>query len=332
MAVAAATSVLVSACQVPNPGREARIAFPTTVATVHMVRNLNNVTYGTSPSQSLDIYRPSRPNRAVLLWVHGGGWADADSDPTSLASEEPSGFQPIVPALYQRGWTVVSLRYRGTDEAPFPAQLTDVKTAIRWIKAHAGDLGVDAESIVAAGFSAGGHLAALAGTAQNYGEPTDLPASLRAVSSRPAAVIAIDAVLDPATFPLAGGLGSSNAAAVNSLLGCTGSLNQWQRCRPGLLAATRVVRYADASDPPMYVVAGDRDGIVNPEYQAMQPVAALTAALGDTRVWFDLLDTGDASNYGGLDPRNHTLAASYEINFAALQQFLAQQVPALGTA
>jgi poly(3-hydroxybutyrate) depolymerase len=324
--------VLVNACQVPNPSGSARLPFPTTVATVQMVKNANNVTYGTSASQSLDVYRPARPNRAVLLWVHGGGWADADSDPSSLASEEPSGFQPIVPGLYQRGWTVLSLRYRGSDEAPFPAPLTDVKTAIRWIKAHAAELGVDADSIVVAGFSAGGHLAALAGTAQNYAEPTGLPANLRAVTSRPAAVIAIDAVLDPATFPLAGGLGNSNAAAVNSLLGCTGSTSQWQRCRPELLAATRVTRYADPADPAMYIVAGDRDGIVNPEYQALQPVAALTRTMGDTRVWFDLIDTGSAAAYGGADPRNHTLAASYEINFAALQQFLAQQVPALGTA
>jgi poly(3-hydroxybutyrate) depolymerase len=297
-----------------------------------MVKNLNNVTYGTGPSQTLDVYKPLRANRAALVWIHGGGWADANSDPNSLASEEPSGFQPIVPALYQQGWTVVSLRYRGTDEAAFPAQLTDVKTAIRWVKAHAAELGVDADSIVVAGFSAGGHLAALAGTAQNYAEPTAVPASLRNITSRPAAVVAIDAVLDPATFPLTGGIGTSNAAAVNSLLGCSGAINQWQRCRPELLAATRVVRYADPTDPAMYIVAGDRDGIVNPEYQAIQPVAALTAALGDSHIWFDLLDTGSAASSGGVDPRNHTLAASYAINFAALQQFLAQQVPALGGA
>ena len=198
VAVTCAT-VLVTGCQVPNPGRADRIPFPTTVATVRMVKNLDNVMYGTTSSQVLDIYRPAHPNRAALLWIHGGGWADANSDPSSLASEEPSGFQPVVPALYQRGWTVLSVRYRGTDEAAFPAQLTDVKTAIRWVKAHSSELGIDADSIVVAGFSAGGHLAALSGTSQSYGEPTGVPDALRNVTSRPSAVIAIDSVLDPAT-------------------------------------------------------------------------------------------------------------------------------------
>jgi len=109
-----------------------------------MVKNLDNVIYGTSESQALDIYRPVRPNGAALLWIHGGGWADANSNPTSLASEESSGFQPLVPALYRLGWTVLSVRYRGTDEAAFPAQLSDVKTAIRWAKVHAAEFGFDA--------------------------------------------------------------------------------------------------------------------------------------------------------------------------------------------
>ena len=196
-------------------------------------------------------------------------------------------------------------------------------------KVHAAEFGFDASSIVVAGFSAGGHLTALAGTSQSYGEASVLPESLRSVSSRPAAVVAIDAVLDPATFPLAGGIGASNSSAVTALLGCSTPVASWQRCNSPLLAATRVARYADATDPAMYVAAGDHDGIVNLAYQAAQPVAALTSALGDSKVWFDQIDTGSASQYGGSDPRNHTLVASYEINFTALQRFLSQQVPAL---
>jgi hypothetical protein len=70
-----------------------------------------------------------------------GGWADANGDPTSLASEEASGIQPAVIGMYQRGWTVFSVRHSLTDEAVFPAALYDVKTAIRWVKSRAVEAG-----------------------------------------------------------------------------------------------------------------------------------------------------------------------------------------------
>lgn len=324
-----AASLLVTACRVPNPTASQRIAYPTTVTTARMVRTSNDVPYGTSPSEVLDVYRPARPNGVALLWIHGGGWADSNGNTASLASEEPSGMSPLVPSLFRLGYTVISVRYAGTDEGAFPEPLIDLKLAVRWVKVHAADLGVRSDSLVAMGFSAGGHLAAMLGTTAGAIEPTNLADDMAAVDSSVAAVVSLNGVLDPATFPLSGGIGDSNASAVAALVGCPSAPALWRRCNPAVLASTRVVAYADPSDAPMYVVAGDSDGIVVPQYQAYEPVKALTTVLGADRVWFDLIDTGSAARYGGFNPRNHSLAAAYEVNMMALKRFLATEVPAL---
>jgi acetyl esterase/lipase len=287
-----------------------------------MDKTLNDVAYGTQDQQVLDVYSPTTPNGGAILWIHGGGWSDTNGDPTSLASEEISGMQPAVIGLYHAGWTVFSVRYSGVDEATFPAPLYDVKTALRWVKRHAAEFGVSPESIVAMGWSAGGNLAALLGLSSGSLEPPALPPDLAAVDSRPAAVVSIAGVLDPATFPYTSGLPPGNAQALASLLGCATTPARWRTCNPSLLSATRPITYADPSDPPIYIAQGDHDGIVNPYWQARVPYEDLVARMGDGRVWLDMVDTGRAATYRGADPRNHSLATSYEMNFTALSTFV----------
>lgn len=326
--IAIAASVVMASCQVPNPRTGDRIPYPT--STDSMVKTDNDVPYGAAEFQVLDVYRPTNQNGAALLWIHGGGWGDTDGNASSLASEEPSGMQPLVPALYKAGWTVFSVRYAGTDEAHFPQQLYDVKFALRWVKAHAGLYGVHADSVVAMGWSAGAHLAALLGTTAGTLEPATIPAELAGVDDKPAAVVSIEGVLDPATFPFTTATAAGNASAVAALVGCPSSPALWQRCNAAVLASTRVARYADATDAPMFVIAADRDAFISNYYQALVPLRTLTEKLGADHVWFDNVDTGTAKQYGGVDPRNHTMAVSYEVNFTALRQFLAGQVSALG--
>ena len=61
------------------------------------------------------------------------------------------------------GFAVAAVNYRLSGEVRFPAQLHDVKAAVRWLRANADDLALDGDRIVACGESAGGHLAALLG-------------------------------------------------------------------------------------------------------------------------------------------------------------------------
>lgn len=108
----------------------------------------------------LDVLRP-RERRAqpvpALLHFHGGAWIKYGKWPVANVF------------LARAGFVTVSADYRLAPccEGPgeiFPAQLHDVKTAVRFLRAHAADLGLDPARIGAWGVSAGGHLAALLGT------------------------------------------------------------------------------------------------------------------------------------------------------------------------
>ena len=101
-----------------------------------------------------DVYLPEASNVPcpVVIWLHGGGWRFGDRH---LAPD-------LARFAQQSGLAVVSIDYRLSDEARFPAQVEDVKTAVRWVRSAGGDLGVDPESIGLWGSSAGGHLAACA--------------------------------------------------------------------------------------------------------------------------------------------------------------------------
>ena len=90
-----------------------------------------------------------------LVLVHGGGWRGCtkQSDMESKLMRHFAG----------RGYVAASVEYRLTGVAPHPAQISDVMAAVRWLRTHADEYGIDRESFAAAGHSAGGHLAALLG-------------------------------------------------------------------------------------------------------------------------------------------------------------------------
>jgi len=101
-----------------------------------------------------DIYLPQSQGRRfpVVLWLHGGGWRFGDR---KLAPD-------LSRFLAERGFAMVSIDYRLSDEAIFPAPVIDVKTAVRWVRSVAREYLFDPENIGLWGSSAGGHLAACA--------------------------------------------------------------------------------------------------------------------------------------------------------------------------
>lgn len=105
----------------------------------------------------LDLARPKdgKGPYPALVFVHGGGWAGGNrSGHVGNALEAAS-----------RGYVAVTVSYRLAPKHPFPAAIEDVKCAVRWLRAHAKEYGVDPNRIGAAGDSAGGHLVGLLGTA-----------------------------------------------------------------------------------------------------------------------------------------------------------------------
>lgn len=108
--------------------------------------------YGTR-CLALDAYLPAGARLPVVVLVHGGGWK------AGYRSE----FAPMAVRLAQRGFAAVTISYRLSGEARYPAALEDVQQAVRWVRAHAQQLRIDPQRIVLAGGSAGGQLASLAG-------------------------------------------------------------------------------------------------------------------------------------------------------------------------
>ena len=133
---------------------EARSGQPAT-----NVRSWMDIAYAEeSAAQKLDLYVPAEPSdslRPALVVVHGGGWRSGDKQ---------RGQWSRIPARYARdGYVAISVNYRLTGEAPWPAQIEDVKAAVRWLRAHAAEHRVDVGRIGAYGNSAGAHLASLLG-------------------------------------------------------------------------------------------------------------------------------------------------------------------------
>lgn len=134
---------------------------------------LPNLTYGPHGiANQLDLYLPktSTAPRSLVIYVHGGGWFAGDKDECDDA-QKSSWLWPLL----DRGFAVASINYRLTRsldsvprasnefEAPFPAQIRDCKTAIRFLRANAKSYGINPQTIAIMGYSAGGHLAALVG-------------------------------------------------------------------------------------------------------------------------------------------------------------------------
>lgn len=113
----------------------------------------------------MDLYRPAGQHGVpVVLFMHGGGWFTGDR---TLAPDLHRHFA-------QRGLAMASIDYRLSGQAIFPAQLHDVRSAIRYLRNHAEELGLDG-NVGLWGASAGGHLAALAGLTGDRQQLPDEP-------------------------------------------------------------------------------------------------------------------------------------------------------------
>jgi acetyl esterase/lipase len=224
-----------------------------------------NITYSETANgpQQLDLYLPANAKDPVplIIWVHGGGWK-AGSKENCL---------PVRLGFTGRGYAVASINYRLTGTAPFPAQIEDCKAAVRWLRAHAGQYGLNPDRFGVWGSSAGGHLVALLGTSGDV-SAFDAGENL-GVSSR------VQAVCDfygPSDFTTMGtDPGFERHALADSpesaLLGGTPVQ------KPEAAKAASPVTYATPDDPPFLILHGDSDQTV-PLNQSRRMDAALRTA------------------------------------------------------
>jgi acetyl esterase/lipase len=255
--------------------------------------------------------------RPVALFVHGGGWAGGDHNNAGGI------FQP----LRQQGFVVATCTYRLSGQAIFPAQIHDVKGAIRYLRANAGLYNIDPTRVAIGGTSAGGHLAALAGTSADepalegttggnpewssrlqavvdFFGPTDIILMNPDVTDPPGSVIDHDSSGSPESrligFAQAGeGIGVLRANLNNPLP----PFPQ----KAGLAASVNPITHVSGDDPPFFIAHGDQDTSV-PTGQSVRLDNALRDA--DLRSTFTI---APGYGHGYLGASIETLARAFVI-------------------
>jgi acetyl esterase/lipase len=192
----------------------------------------------------LDLYLPADAKGAPLLvWIHGGAW--------QFGSKRD---MPIE-ALGERGYAIASVEFRQASAARFPAQVHDIKAAIRYLRARASEYGYDAARIAVLGASSGGHLAALVATTNGDAALEGDLGGYRDVSSNVQAAVSffgasnLTTILKQST-PV--GL-RVREPALKLLLGDTpeGAAELARLASP--------VFHVGAGDPPLLLLHGDQD-------------------------------------------------------------------------
>lgn len=207
----------------------------------------------------VDVYEPTGADnhRIGVLVIHAGGWASGDRKMVRQQCE----------ALARRGFTALAIEYRLVPEAPWPAQLVDVKTAIRWTRRHADQLGIDPHRLVLQGHSSGAQLAFMAAGTCTSGE-LDLEFDREGPAGPIAAVVADypPTRLDPAR-PMPDMSAGLNAGVLAALWAADGSLPAAMLLRGATTAeaaaAASPLSYA-ASLPPTILFHGTGDSMVAP--------------------------------------------------------------------
>lgn len=243
----------------------------------------------------LDLVRPAEgegPFPAVIV-IHGGAWRAGNKRDVRKLMDE----------LAARGYVTVSPQYRFCPKDPFPAQVHDVKAAVRWLKGHAKDYKVDPDRLGAVGFSAGAHLALMLGvtgpedglegqeSAKGQGGDGGVPnTKIQAVVNYfgPTDLAATD--IPEVSKPL-----------LRDFLGGTPAE------KPEATAKASPITFVTKDDPPILTFQGTKDPLV-PHTQATKLADALTAAGVPGRV--ELL-VGAGHGWGGDDLQD-TIAETIE--------------------
>jgi acetyl esterase/lipase len=247
-----------------------------------------DVPYGSAGEQSLvlDIARPRTGvgPHPVVICIHGGGWRGGDKII----------FRPLIHLLAQRGFVAVSVGYRFAPAHRFPAQLEDVKSAVRYVRANSQRLNADPDRIGAMGGSAGGHLALLLGTT----EPDD-GFEGQGNDGHSSAVSAVASLVGPtdltAEFP------ANVQTMLRDLIGGDD--------REALRRASPIA-HLSPDDPPVLLVYGDADPLV-PYAQATE----MLAACREEKIEVELITIQRGGHGSGGNPQDWAQANNRIIEF-----------------
>lgn len=200
---------------------------------------------------TLDVIKPKQAadegkKRPCIVWIHGGGWQNGNKS---------SGLGRLGRWVAEGDYVGVSVGYRLSGVAIWPAQIHDCKAAIRWVRANADKLGIDPDKIGVWGSSAGGHLVSLLGTSGDVAE-LEGENGTPGVSSKVACVVDYCGPSDFLMFARSGASAANRNGPVSKLLGGLATEKQ------DVAREASPMTYVSKDDPPFLVVHGTDDRTV----------------------------------------------------------------------
>ncbi|MFJ7738736.1 alpha/beta hydrolase fold domain-containing protein [Lysinibacillus sp. NPDC097287] len=246
-----------------------------------------------SDTQKLDIYLPNEGEAPfpVIIALHGGGFMLGNKTGGDLTSTIKG---------VEHGYAVVSVDYRLSGEAVFPAAISDVKAAIRYIKANAEKYNLDPDKIAVWGDSAGGNLAALAGTSGDVDndflngdntENLDYTSEVQAVVDwfGPLEFTKMDEQFEASGITPMMGTTNSDSSAESKYIGGNVAENE------ELAQKANPANYISENDPYFFIEHGTEDANV-PTQQSIDFAEKLQKVIGENKVTLTLLE---GAKHGG---------------------------------
>lgn len=225
---------------------------------VQILRDVQFAKVG-SKTLMLDILRPkSMPKHPIpaIVWIHGGWFHKGNRNVF---------YTPLF-KLISHGFAVISIDYRLTQDAPFPAQVQDCKCAVRWLRAHSGEYGIDPRRIGACGGSAGGYLAAFLGTSSGVkslegsggwqNQASDVQAVVDYYGPSDFREIPREIADNQISFVLVDLFANSSFSPISEFLGCSMASSP-DKCR-----AASPMSYIGKKTPPFLILHGGNDATV----------------------------------------------------------------------
>lgn len=213
----------------------------------------------------VDVFHPPEGGalQTAVIQIHGGRWRAGTRKTLRAHGERMSAL----------GFTCLAIEYRSVVEAPWPTNLQDVKAAIRWVRAGADELGIDADRIALQGFSSGGHLALVAA-----GTPTDRSFEAPDSGEVSAAVSAVAVAYPSTTFRLAA---AGDGDRLHPDIDAEGNIPSWLLLGDDATAedvhAANVPTHISPAFPPTLIAHGTGDTVI-PHASTLRLFASLEAA------------------------------------------------------
>jgi acetyl esterase/lipase len=240
-----------------------------------------------SPNQKLDLYlsRAGTAPHPVIVYIHGGGFA--------MGSKRDEHMLCLL-QFRKLGWTIAAVEYRLSGEAPFPAAVHDVKSAVRFLKHNAEKYGLDKDRFAAMGGSAGGNLSAMLAVSADHPELDDPDCPYNRESCAVAA--AVD-WFGPVDFAKMDEQARANGFSFTDHGEGRSPESQYlgtalADCDPKTSAAAGPFPYLSKDMAPILIEHGSRDRFVPPA-QSEELYQAVIAAAGKDKAEYHVLAGAD---------------------------------------